>query len=53
LLLREFVKVRQEQERAREEAGGELDGEEEDGHPYLPLPAIPYVSSLDFLFWAT
>jgi hypothetical protein len=42
LLLREFVKLRQEHERAREEQGEKLDGE--GGDSYLPLPAIPYVS---------
>jgi len=41
LLLREFVKIREEQERIRDEAisSGALD---KDATPELPLPAIPY-----------
>lgn len=45
LLLREFVKIRQEQEQELikdAEASGNEDALE--GTPYLPLPTIPYVS---------
>jgi hypothetical protein len=44
LLLREFVKLRQQQEKERDEriAAGDLKPEDAD----LPLPSIPYVRSL-------
>lgn len=39
--------IRQEQERERTEAGEKSGEQRVDGHPYLPLPSIPYVGLVD------